>query len=105
MLLLHDVLAPASENPLAFHRKDSHLDCPCKASLQASEQNLVHRWEPCSHERDHRMPLNIADIGIQLLMDTTCALKEIKARMTALAFGVVDNREKGPAVRQMMGWV
>jgi hypothetical protein len=46
------------------------------------------------------MPYTTADIGIQLLMDTTAALQEIEARMTARAFGAVQNPEQGPAVRQ-----
>ena len=46
-------------------------------------------------------PLTTADIGIQLLMDTTAALQEIEARITARAFGAVHNPEQGPAVRQV----
>jgi len=48
------------------------------------------------------MPLTTADIGIQLLMDTTAALQEMKARMTARAFNAVHNPEQGPAVRQVL---
>jgi hypothetical protein len=32
-------------------------------------------------------------------MDTTAALQEIEARMTARAFGAVHSPEQGPAVR------
>jgi hypothetical protein len=48
------------------------------------------------------MPYTTADIGIQLLMDTTAALQEIEARVTARAFGAVHNPEQGPAVRQVL---
>jgi hypothetical protein len=48
------------------------------------------------------MPLATADIGIQLLMDTTAAMQEIEARVTARAFGAVHNAEQGPAVRQVL---
>jgi hypothetical protein len=48
------------------------------------------------------MPLTTADISIQLLMDTTAALQEIEARITARAFGAVHNPEQGPAVRQVL---
>jgi len=48
------------------------------------------------------MPLTTADISIQLLMDTTAALQEIEARMTACAFGAVNSPEQGPAVRQVL---
>jgi len=49
------------------------------------------------------MPLTTADIGIQLLMDSTAALQEIEARVTARAFGAVHNPEQGAAVRQVLG--
>jgi hypothetical protein len=49
------------------------------------------------------MPLTTADISIQLLMDTTAALQEIEARITARAFGAVHNPEQGPGVRQVLG--
>jgi hypothetical protein len=42
------------------------------------------------------MPLITADISIQLLMDTTAALQEIKARITARAFGAVHNPKPCP---------
>jgi hypothetical protein len=45
------------------------------------------------------MPLTTADIGIQLLMDTTGTLQEIEACMTARALGAAHNPEQGPAVR------
>lgn len=48
------------------------------------------------------MPLTTADIGIQFLTDTTAALQEINARMTARAFSEVRNPEQGPAVRQVV---
>jgi hypothetical protein len=48
------------------------------------------------------MPLSTAYIGIQLLMDTTAAMQEIEARVTARAFGAVHNPEQGPAVRQVL---
>ncbi len=48
------------------------------------------------------MPLTIADISIQLLMDTTSALQEIETRMTARAFTAVHNPEQGPAVSQVL---
>jgi hypothetical protein len=49
------------------------------------------------------MPFTTADIGSQPLMDTTAALQEIEARITARAFGAVHNPEQGPAVRQVLG--
>jgi hypothetical protein len=48
------------------------------------------------------MTLTTADIGIQLLMDTTAALLEIEARMNTSTFGAVHNPEQGPAVRQVL---
>ncbi|MCT0247870.1 hypothetical protein [Synechococcus sp. CS-205] len=48
------------------------------------------------------MPLTIADISIQLLMDTTSALQEIETRMTARAFTAVHHPEQGPAVRRVL---
>jgi hypothetical protein len=48
------------------------------------------------------MPFTTADIGSQPLMDTTAALQEIEARITALVFAAVHNPERGPAVRQVL---
>jgi hypothetical protein len=48
------------------------------------------------------MPLSTAIISIQHLTDTTTALQEIEARMTARAFAAVHNPEQGPAVRQVL---
>ena len=48
------------------------------------------------------MPLSIANIGIQLLMDSTVSLQEIEARLTARVFAAVHHPERGPAVRQVL---
>ena len=48
------------------------------------------------------MPLTTADIGIQLLMDSTVSLQEIEARLTALVFSAVHHPERGPAVRAVL---
>ena len=41
------------------------------------------------------MPLTTADIGTQLLMDSTVNLQEIEARITARVFAVVNQPERG----------
>ncbi len=41
------------------------------------------------------IPLTTADIGIQLLMDSTVSLQEIKARITARVFAAVRHPEQG----------
>ena len=48
------------------------------------------------------MPLTTADIGIQLLMDSTVSLQEIEARLTARVFAAVHQPERGPAVRAVL---
>ena len=48
------------------------------------------------------MALKTADIGIQLLMDSTVILQEIEARNTARAFAAVHQAERGPAVREVL---
>ena len=48
------------------------------------------------------MPLTTADIGIQLLMDSTANLQEIEARITARVFAAVHHPECGPAVRAVL---
>ena len=48
------------------------------------------------------MPLTTADIGIQLLMDSTVNLQEIEARVTARVFAAVHQPERGPAVRAVL---
>ena len=48
------------------------------------------------------MPLTTADIGIQLLMDSTVSLQEIEARITARVFAAVHHPERGPAVRAVL---
>ena len=48
------------------------------------------------------MPLTTADIGIQLLMDSTVNLQEIDARITARVFAAVHHPERGPAVRAVL---
>ncbi len=48
------------------------------------------------------MSLSIADISIQLLMDTTNALQKIESRVTARAFASVMDPTKGPAVRALL---
>lgn len=48
------------------------------------------------------MPLTTADIGTQLLMDSTVNLQEIEARMTARVFAAVHHPERGPAVRAVL---
>lgn len=48
------------------------------------------------------MPLTTADIGIQLLIDSTVSLQEIEARMTARVFAAVHQPERGPAVRAVL---
>ncbi len=48
------------------------------------------------------MPLTIADISTELLMDTTTALQEIECRVNARAFTAVHHPEHGPAVRQVL---
>jgi hypothetical protein len=48
------------------------------------------------------MPLTIADIGTQLLMDSTVCLQEIEARITARVFAAVHQAERGPAVRAVL---
>lgn len=48
------------------------------------------------------MPLTTAAIAIQLMVETTTALQEIEARMTARAFSAVHNPEEGPSVRLVL---
>jgi hypothetical protein len=48
------------------------------------------------------MSLSIADISIQLLMDTTNALQKIESRVNARAFASVMDPTKGPAVRALL---
>jgi hypothetical protein len=48
------------------------------------------------------MAFTTSEIGIELLMDTTAALQEIEARVTARAFGAVNNPEQGPEVLQVL---
>jgi hypothetical protein len=48
------------------------------------------------------MALMTADIGIQLLMDSTANLQEIEARITARVFAAVHQPERGPAVRAVL---
>jgi hypothetical protein len=48
------------------------------------------------------MALTTADIGIQLLMDSTVSLQEIEARITARVFAAVHHPERGPAVRAVL---
>ena len=48
------------------------------------------------------MPLTTADIGTQLLMDSTANLQEIEARITARVFAAVHHPERGPAVRAVL---
>jgi hypothetical protein len=48
------------------------------------------------------MPLTTADIGIQLLMDSTVNLQEIEARHTARVFAAVHHPERGPVVRAVL---
>jgi hypothetical protein len=48
------------------------------------------------------MPLTTADIGNQLLMDSTVSLQEIEARITARVFAAVHQPERGPAVRAVL---
>ena len=43
-------------------------------------------------------PLTTADIGIQLLMDSTVCLQEIEARITPRVFAAVHNPERSPLV-------
>ena len=44
------------------------------------------------------MALTTADIGTQLLMDSTDSLQEIEARITARVFEAVHQPDRGPAV-------
>ena len=44
------------------------------------------------------MSSSTADIGIQLLMDSTVNLQEIETRMTARVFAPVHQTQRGPAV-------
>ena len=44
------------------------------------------------------MALTTADIGTQLLMDSTDSLQEIEARITARVFEAVHQPDCGPAV-------
>ncbi len=48
------------------------------------------------------MALTTADIGIQLLIDSTVNLQEIESRMTARVFAAVHHPERGPAVRAVL---
>ena len=48
------------------------------------------------------MPLTTADIGTQLLMDSTVNLQEIEARITARVFAAVHQPERGPVVRAVL---
>ena len=48
------------------------------------------------------MPLTIADVGTQLLMDCRVCLQEIEARITARVFAAVHHPERGPAVRAVL---
>jgi hypothetical protein len=47
------------------------------------------------------MPFSTADISIQLLMDTTNTLQEIKSCMTARAFGAVHTPQREPEVMRV----
>jgi len=47
------------------------------------------------------MPLTTADIGIQFLMDTTAALQEIEARLTALVFAAVYHPDRQQSARKV----
>jgi hypothetical protein len=40
------------------------------------------------------MPLTAADIGTQLLMDSTVSLQEIEARITARVFAAVTDEQR-----------
>lgn len=44
------------------------------------------------------MAMTTADIGTQLLMDSTDSLQEIEARITARVFEAVHQPDRGPAV-------
>jgi hypothetical protein len=44
------------------------------------------------------MALTTADIGTQLLIDSTDSLQEIEARITARVFEAVHQPDRGPAV-------
>jgi hypothetical protein len=48
------------------------------------------------------MALTTADIGTQLLMDSTDSLQEIEARITARVFEAVHHPERGPTVRKVL---
>jgi len=48
------------------------------------------------------MPHTTADIGIQLLMNSTVSLQENEARITARVFATVHHPEGGPAVRAVL---
>jgi hypothetical protein len=48
------------------------------------------------------MAFTTADIGIELLMDVTNSLAEIRDRLTARVFGAVHNPEQGPEVRRVL---
>jgi hypothetical protein len=48
------------------------------------------------------MALTTADIGTQLLMDSTANLLEIEARLMARIFAAVHQPERGPAVRAVL---
>jgi hypothetical protein len=43
-------------------------------------------------------PLTTADIGIQLLMDSTVCLQETETRITPRVFAAVHNPERSPLV-------
>jgi len=48
------------------------------------------------------MPLTPADIGIQLLMDSTVSLQQIESCITARVFAAVHQPERGHAVRAVL---
>jgi len=48
------------------------------------------------------MAFSTAEIGIELLMDVTNGVAEIRDRMTARAFIAVHNPGQGPEVRPVM---
>lgn len=48
------------------------------------------------------MPLTTGSPAIELLMDTTTALQEIEARVTARAFQAVHHPEQGPELRAVL---
>lgn len=62
---------------------------------------IIQPWELC-HQAPKLCALTTAEIGIELLMDSTAALQEIEARIIARTFGAVPTLSRDTAARLML---